>query len=127
MTSLARHREFDRAAPSGERIVALEWAVGRIAGRPDRALRWTVTLDGDRAIGAVATLTRADLEEEVARIDGRDITITPDPGRGLLHIDAPPLLAATLRREGDALRPVFARTSLFARLEIPGGRYELRS
>lgn len=43
----------------------------------------------------------------------------------LLHVDAPGMLSATLRRADLAGRPLFVRTPLLAAMGLPGGRYEV--
>lgn len=54
-------------------------------------------------------------------VEGRASTIEDDE---LLHLDAPGLLSATVRRSEPRARPLFLRSPLLASLKLGGGRYE---
>lgn len=122
MTSLAQHPEV-RARPA-HASVGVEWAIGGASGRPARVLRWTILLDEGRA---AASLIDASGVHPLRELGADELRITRDEALGLLHADAPPLLALTLTHRDGALEPLFARTSLLAMLEIPGGRYDVRA
>jgi hypothetical protein len=48
-----------------------------------------------------------------------------DERRGLLHLEAPGLLRATLRLIDDQVQVLYARTALLEELGVGGGRYDL--
>jgi hypothetical protein len=47
-----------------------------------------------------------------------------DEARGLVHIEAPSLLSATIAVEGDSSTLLYARTDLLGEFGLAGGRYE---
>lgn len=103
--------------------ITVRWRIG--AERAAIALLWTIDL-GQR--NATASLHEPGAE---ARAIAGPIAVRVSPEGAALHIDADggdgeasPLLAVSIRTDGDGPRLLFARTSLLRSLRIEGGRYE---
>lgn len=113
---LAAARPEARARATG---VCISWRIGPRAGSGGAELRWT--LEGEHAAAALHTQGEAGPRPLAsARITRR----VRDDGAGLEHFEVDGLLWLTLRHgEGCGPSLLFARTTLLARLEIPGGRY----
>lgn len=119
-------------AAAGARV-AIHWRVDGASlrrgghwehGGEDVALTLSVVVDGEIA-RAEATLSAGDrarglhLPRELAAA-----ACTVSEAEGLLHIDAPPLLTATVEA-GERGQVLYARSGVLAFLGLAGGRYEV--
>lgn len=94
----------------------------------DPRLVWRVTLGpGGGVLGAWAGVVDGPVSVPLFDQPSPAGEWLDDHGQGLVHAEvrAPRgvLLAITARAHGEALRVLYARTSLLADLRLPGGRY----
>ena len=132
MTSIQPARTLHNAEV--QTLLVARWRIGAAAA----AALWNTEPPRGRTLNFEITISR-DLEGlhsagvRLTDIDGRHaiglacdwdgtIQITHDTEHALVHIDAPGLLVCTVSSESG--QTLFARTPLFERLGIKGGRYE---
>lgn len=121
------------AGPESAIQVAIHWRVDAAALR--RAGHWehagedvmlTLSVEVRGGVArAEATLSAGD-RARALRLP-RKLMAAPcvvSEAEGLAHLDAPPLLRATLA-PGKRARVLYARSGLLEFLELPGGRYEV--
>ncbi len=119
MSAVSRHEAAAAASPSLNATLRVRWAVGVngdaaleiAAAVADGSCAVTARSEGDR-FGAAMPSVRAAAGAAIR-----------DRASGLLHLDAPGLLRATVDETTGAL--LFAQTPLFRDAGIPGGRYEI--
>lgn len=109
------------ACPSSATRLRIAWAIGPGAAE----LHWSI--DGDRATATLrATEAEADTSEQPLA-ESRITRRIRDERAGLDHLEVEGLLWLTLRpnNNNDDAPPelLFARTTLFTRLNIPPGTY----
>ena len=124
-TSNAQRARASDAA--GDRCAAIRWKIGAVAGRrafgvPARQLEMLVRESG----GVWSGLVRVIGEPDAKTISERPIEVEwrPDPELGLLHIDAPGFVRATIDTTNGTPRLLYARSALLNDLGLAGGRYE---
>lgn len=108
-------------SPPGATCLCVVWSIGARADAGAVELRWTI--DREFASAALHTLgASAPQPLAEARITRR----VRDEHAGLDHLEVEGLLWLTLRQNSDNGAPpelLFARTTLFTRLNIPAGTY----
>lgn len=129
-----------RAAAAAPAAVVVRWLIGAEAlrrSRADLALALGLPMGGPVLDGGVVMEVRVERDAcgecaATARLlhGGAAVSLTPTlaggtitTGEGLVHVDAPGVMVATLTR-ADARRALYARTPLLEALGLPGGRYE---
>ena len=134
------HRLGSRPAPNAPApALAIAWAIspralvaapaaaallnGHAARLVACVLVWTID---DETASAWLELTVAGGERDgLVLVERGAVVRVEDAGAGLVHIDVPGLLRATLRPGPDGVEILFARTTLLnARLGLPGGVYD---
>ncbi|MEI7658451.1 MAG: hypothetical protein WCK33_10335 [Phycisphaerae bacterium] len=117
-------RALVAATAQGRASALFETAPSLAADGPDVHLCFVVDHAGDRVDASV----RCELVDASSgdrwplTTSGRAAIVNDDD---LLHVDAPGLLSATLRRADLAGRPLFLRTPLLGAMGLAGGRYEV--
>ena len=125
---LARSRAHTTASTGRLPALAIAWTIGSATPPTQRSdngkahtaralLEWRI--DGDRA---VAALTRAPAGGPQVLVRTHVTRIVQDEAAGLDHIEVDGLLWVTLARCEGGRRLLFARTTLLARIGVPGGR-----
>ncbi len=128
-TNTTAVRQSTRAVPTQERAPAmvLRWAVSRRAlgydsDGPDMVLAVAVRLTGEDRAEYHAVLLDGD------RVAARPVRFRGEAsvsrGEGLIHLDAPGGLRATVR-EGATPRTLYAWSGILSALGLAGGRYEV--
>ncbi len=117
-------RAMAAAAADGRARCVFDGAADIGAEGPDVHLCFIVEHSGD----AVEAAVRCEVVDASSGVRWPLVargcaTVTADDD--LLHVDAPGLLAATVRRADLAGRPLFLRTPLLAAMGLAGGRYEV--
>lgn len=118
------------------RTLTLRWSISKpaaialgLACERDSSvvLEVTVELQGDSSlrVGSLAAALRVGERVQGFEVEasGQGVCIT-DAETGLTHVDVPGVLQASLRL-GEPAKPLFAKTTLLARIGVAGGRYEL--
>lgn len=119
LTVAASRRAMRAALESDSCRVLFEHAPQLAASNDDVHLVFEISADGVLTICLLdpATMNRSPIRR------GGLVQWTSDGD--LLHIDAPGLLAATIRAGDASARPLFLRSSIMQSLGLGGGRYEV--
>lgn len=123
--AIAVSRRALAAATADGRVAALFEAAPALAAEgPDVHLCFVVDHVGDSVDASVRCelVDASSGDRWCLRASGRAAIVNDDE---LLHVDAPGLLAATVRRADLAGRPLFLRTPLLGAMGLAGGRYEV--
>lgn len=119
MSAVSRHEASASHSHSPKPTLRVRWSIGV---RGDAALEITATIaDGSCAVTARSEGDRLYAVMPVVRAAAG--AAIRDRASGLVHLDAPGLLRATVDEATGAL--LFAQTPLFRDAGIPGGRYEI--
>lgn len=119
MSAVSRHEAATCASPSPQASLRVRWVIG-VQG--DAALEITATVaEGSCAVTARSEGDRLNAVMPVVRAAAG--AAVHDRSSGMVHLDAPGLLRATVDASTGAL--LFAQTPLFRDAGIPGGRYEI--
>lgn len=115
MSRLSDHGAATMDAGLTPREIALRWTIG---GATREATPSELVVRVDVSSGRLAATVGDEPMSDAS------VTISEDHEHGLLHIDAPGLVSATLRQDEHGLRLLYARTGLLTKMNIPGGRVD---
>jgi hypothetical protein len=139
MSTIARPARIAQPTEAGEAATAIiRWDLARTAAA--RSLTHLLSGQG-HTVGLewlLEPVRGEGVRGEARLIDGGTATTllsVPEAGpgrwlegpRGMVHIDIPGLLCATLQRRSGTTRVRYARTGLLAIWGVPGGRYQVES